>query len=311
MAGGFQQTTNTVMMVRPAAFGPNPETAESNAFQSMGNLEALAAAQPAAAAEFEDFVQALREAGVRVVVVQDTDHPPKPDAVFPNNWVSFHEDGRAALYPLFSRHRRPERRIDVIEAIAERFHLREAVDYSEQEVEGRYLEGTGSMVLDRIDRVAYACRSPRTSEEVLEAFCNDFYFVPMVFGAVDRQGVPIYHTNVMMSIGSRFALLCPESIRDAQERESVLARLEQSGREIVPIRFEQMEAFAGNILELATLDRGPVIAMSDQAYDSLDAGQIEALEGFGEIVSAPIDTIETFGGGSARCMLCEVFLAPK
>lgn len=304
------QTTNAVLMVRPAAFGPNSETKDSNTFQVDPGNEEGDQIVLSARSEFNEFVVQLRDAGIRVLVANDTPNPTKPDAVFPNNWLSFHENGRAALFPMMSIARRHERRMDVLDAIRAKFHLTEAVDYSGEERVGRYLEGTGSMVLDRENKIAFACRSPRTDPDVLLAFCNDFGFEPFIFDALDREGSPIYHTNVALSIGKRFAVVCLQAAPAAQQAELV-RRLSQGGRQLIPIDYDQLERFAGNILELEDSAGGGVIAMSLSAYESFLPSQIEDLSAFGAIVCCDLETIERYGGGSARCMICEIFLEEK
>lgn len=311
MAVFVRQAASSVLMMRPAAFGMNPDTAESNPFQCQVAPVDAEAVSSAALRDFDEAVELLRQAEIDVHVYVDDPTPPKPDAVFPNNWLSFHEDGRAALYPLFSPSRRPERRLEILEAIRRSFHLREALDYTFLEDRGLYLEGTGSLVLDRIHRVAYACRSPRTSPEALDLFCRDFGYRPHVFQAVDGNEVPIYHTNVMMAVGTKFATVCLESVPDESERAALLGSLRSSGRHAIEIGLSQMESFAGNMLELANRHGEPVITMSCQALDCLRGEQLALLEDLGKIVALPIDTIETYGGGSARCMICEIFLDPR
>lgn len=297
-------------MVRPAAFRPNPETASSNAFQTSAHHD-TDEIQTNALIEFDQLANALMEAGVRVLVVNDTPEPAKPDAIFPNNWLSFHEDGRACLYPMYSALRRAERDLAVLRSVSELFELGTAVDYSHEEANGRYLEGTGSMVLDRISRTAYVCQSSRSSPEVLEAFCSDFGYENFYFDAADDRGIPIYHTNVMMSIGTDWALVCSDAISNDFARGEILERL-STGRTLISIRLEQLQNFAGNILEMRAQDSGStVIVMSESAEEALDDDQYDMLTEHGEVVSSPLSTIELYGGGSARCMICEVFLQPK
>lgn len=296
-------------MIRPARFESNPLAARSNAF--MQRMDASPAEQQAAAArEFEAVVEALREGGVNVIVVDDTESPHTPDAIFPNNWVTFHADGRVVLYPMEAPNRRTERRADIIGYLdTERgFHVSEVIDLSAHEETGHFLEGTGSLVLDRSNRVAYACLSTRTHLDALGDFAQRLDYDVVSFDAVDRSGVPIYHTNVLMSIGERLAIVCDEAIPRADQREAVIGSLTGSGHEILRLSFEQLEAFAGNMLELRATDGTRVVAMSSQAFNSLDDGQRATLEANGRIVHAPIDTIERSAGGSVRCMIAEIHL---
>jgi len=301
------QTTATVLMVRPARFGSNPETAATNAFQRAGSSLPAAEVLERARREFDGLVRALREQGVDVLVVDDTPEPAKPDAVFPNNWVSFHPDGTVVLYPLLAESRRPEVRLDVLEELERRglFARRRLLDL--RPLAPAFLEGTGSLVLDRTQRLAYACLSPRTSPAALDAFCRELGYEPIAFHAVDARGMPIYHTNVMLAIGERVAVVCLASIRDAREREEVVRRLTGSGHELVPIDLGQMEGFAGNLLELRSRDGRALFVLSERARRSLRAEELAVLARHGTLLSVDLDTIETHGGGSARCMLAEVF----
>jgi hypothetical protein len=325
------QTAAAVLMVRPAHFGFNRETAPSNAFQEdpdrgpadaasadpAGATTAAGLARPALAAELESLARAefdafaarLERAGVTVAVAADSDHPAKPDAIFPNNWVSFHADGTVVLYPLLAANRRAERREQLIEAAAAAgpFLIRRTVDLSAREREGKYLEGTGSLVLDRVHRLAYASLSPRTHLDALADFAHELDYELVTFESADRAGSPIYHTNVMLSIGRDFAIVCGASIGDARHREAVYGRLRATHHDIIEITFEQLHAFAGNALEL-TGRAGAVIALSSAAWRSLDAAQRRALERHGEPVLGEIPLIERHGGGSVRCMLAEIHL---
>jgi hypothetical protein len=294
-------------MIRPAAFGANPETAESNAFQSAGT--ASAEDRFAALAEFDGLAEALGRAGVEVVVVPDQADPPRPDAVFPNNWLSLHHDGTAVLYPMFSPVRRRERRRDVIGAVEARgFMVRRVLDLTGWESSDVFLEGTGSVVLDHRDRVAYACLSPRTNARPLEQFCAELGYQPQSFRATGPAGEPVYHTNVLMCVGATFAVLCSEAITDPLERRLLGERLARDGRELLDISRPQMNSFAGNMLALVSGDGTPIVAMSDSAWECLEPGQRRRLEAHGGIVKAAVPTIERFGGGSVRCMLAEIFL---
>lgn len=303
------QTTAHVFLVRPWHFGSNPETARSNAFQK-DVVDPADEIQARALAEFDGLVRALRSAGVVPIVFSDTDQPVKPDAVFPNNWVSFHGDGTVYLYPMEAPSRRLERRTDIVEALSEQhgFHVREIIDFSTAEGDGLFLEGTGSMVLDRVNRVIYAAMSSRTHMTVLADFAQRADYEITAFDAVDSGGRPVYHTNVMMAIGTRFAVICAAAIADELKRKTVLARLADSGREIIEISMQQMENFAGNLLELATESGQAVIVLSRAACAALTVDQRNSLACFGQVLPVAIDTIEKVGGGSVRCMLAEVFL---
>jgi len=303
------QLANTVLMVRPARFESNPETASSNRFQ--GKTTASAEEQQRSAVlQFENLASALKANGIHVIVVDDTFDPHTPDSIFPNNWVSFHADGRIVLYPMEAENRRSERRMDVIERLDTElgFQVSEIVDLSGHEVAGHFLEGTGSMVLDRVNRVAYACLSSRTHLDVLGDFAQRMDYDIVAFDAVDRDGVPIYHTNVLMNVGEQIAVICDVSITRDDQRQAVLERLESTGHAVLRLDFDQLDAFAGNMLEVRGGDGERVVAMSQQAFDSLRDDQVELLEQNGRIVTAAIDAIESSAGGSVRCMLAEVHL---
>ena len=272
--------------------------------------EDAAVIQERAAAEFDAAVETLRLKGVNVFVIEDTPLPAKPDAVFPNNWVSFHEDGTVILYPMF-RPAGHERRREIIEGLASAFEIGEVVDLSGHEAAGRYLEGTGSMVLDHANGIAYASLSPRTDEGLLHDVCERLHLKPVTFRSHDRGGREIYHTNVMMCVAEKFAVVCLDSITDEHERDQVTASLRDSGYEIVDITLEQMMEFAGNMLALRTNDGRDILALSQTAFASLSAGQIATLEQYCELVPIAIDTIEAAGGGSVRCMIAEIFLKPR
>jgi len=284
-------------------------TAESNVFQGRSTATAEEQ-QKAAAHEFDALVDVLRSAGVNVIVEDDTPDPHTPDSIFPNNWVSFHGDGRVVLYPMEAPNRRTERRADVIDRLADDygFQIIEVLDLSGHEASGHYLEGTGSMVLDRSNRIAYACLSSRTQLDPLGDFAQRMDYEVVSFDAVDRDGIPIYHTNVLMNVGEAMAVICDEAIVRDDQREAVLARLRDTGHHIVHLSYDQLAAFAGNMLELRNNNGDRVVAMSTQAWDSLDAAQQEALLENGKIVCSPIDNIESSAGGSVRCMLAEVHL---
>ena len=299
------QTSGTVLMVRPAAFGFHAEAARSNAFAKDAAGEAVA---EAALSEFDGLPSALELAGVDVLILDDTPNPPKPDALFPNNWVSFHGDGTIVLYPMATAARRLERRTEALKQLLSNrgFTVCRTIDLSRSEQDGQFLEGTGSLILDRPAKRAFAALGPRTMKPSLDAFADATGFDVVAFGCADRTGRPIYHTNVMLSLGERFALVCAEAI-EAADRERVLSTIEASGRAIIAVAFNAMERFACNILALQGRD-GPVIAMSTAAFESLDQATRERLERHGALVAAPIPTIERVGGGSVRCMIADVHL---
>ena len=305
-----QQTAAAVLMVRPACFGFNPQTAGSNAFQHAVTQE-QASSQATALAEFESVVGTLRAAGIEVLIADDTASPVKPDAIFPNNWVSFHGDGTVALYPMLAANRRLERRDDILQQVVREggFRISRTVDFTHHEARGKYLEGTGSLVLDRVHAIAYACSSPRTDLDVLGDFAQQLDYDLVNFDALDAEGRPIYHTNVVMAVGSSFAIVCGESIARAPHRTAVFASLNDSGHEIVDITRAQMLKFAGNALELVS-PGGPILVLSSTAEGSLTPAQRAQLAAHARIVAVDIPHIETVGGGGVRCMLAEIHL-PK
>ena len=301
------QSAGTVLMVRPACFGFNPQTAASNAFQSsavMGDAEA----QARVLREFDALAEALGRAGVNVMVAADTREPAKPDAIFPNNWVSFHADGTVALYPMLALNRRAERRDEIVgQVVRGGFRVSRTVDLTHREQENKYLEGTGSLVLDRRHRIAYACVSPRTDLDVLGEFAQLLDYDLVAFDAQDGSGQAIYHTNVLMAIGSGFAVVCGDSIMGEAPRAAVFSKLRDTGHEVLDISLAQMREFAGNVLELAP-PGNHVVAMSDRALLSFGPQQRRALESHAQVLAVPIPTIERLGGGGVRCMLAEVHL---
>lgn len=304
---GEPHTTSRVLMVRPAAFGANPETVATNAFQSANGSSP--AVQAAALAEFDALVQALGKHGVEVFVAEDSPLPVKPDALFPNNWVSFHPGGKVVLYPLLAPSRRAEVRLDLLGRLEARGAIKPhtQIDLRPGAEHFGYLEGTGSLVLDRARRIAYACLSPRTSARKIGEFCAELAYVPELFHATDGAGRAIYHTNVMLSVGTSFALLCSEAIRDERECARIEEHLAATGHELVRITLAQMGEFAGNVLELASREGEPLIVLSARARAALTPGQLAVLERHGRLVSVALDTIERHGGGSARCMIAELF----
>ena len=309
----MQQTTNTILMIRPVNFRMNEQTAVNNYFQEeldLKNTEINAKAQ----SEFDAFVEKLRAVGINVVVENDDALLDTPDSIFPNNWVSFHGNGDIAKYPMFAENRRRERRDEVFIRLEEEgFKIENIVDYSSAELEGVFLEGTGSIALDRVNRKAYCALSPRADEDLFIEFCEDFEYSPVIFTAnqtVDGKRLAIYHTNVMMCLAENFAVICLDTIDDKKERKSVVKHLKQDGKEIVSITEAQMHQFAGNMLQLRGENDKLYLVMSEAAHKSLTSNQIKSIEKYCPILSSSLDTIETCGGGSARCMMAEVFL-PK
>ncbi|MEO5755051.1 MAG: arginine deiminase-related protein [Chthoniobacterales bacterium] len=296
-------------MIRPSRFFPNPETAPDNAFQQEADESTGDLISTRAAEEFDRAVEALRHAGVRVHVFDDTAEPPKPDAVFPNNWFSTHPDGRVALYPMYTPSRRTERRLDLIDRLRESHRITEVIDYSDFEERDLFLEGTGSLVLDHVERLAYVSLSRRADREPLEKFCADFDFEPVTFQSAAVDGQAIYHTNVMMCLGTEFVLIGLDSITNRQEREKVRTRLEGSGRTIVELSRRQIENFAGNALELRGAEE-KLLVLSARAVTHLTVAQCATVERFAHLLPLDLPTIE-LAGGSARCMLAEIHLPPR
>ena len=304
-----KQITNTVLMVRPVRFRMNEETVVNNYFQEemdLKNEEINRQAQQ----EFDAFVHKLREVGVKVIGVDDIYEQNTPDSVFPNNWITFHQNGNVAIYPMFAENRRRERREDILDKVEEEGFLIENVyDYTDAEQENIFLEGTGAMVLDRVHRKAYCALSPRADEELFIEFCEDFEYTPVIFKAyqeVDGKQVPIYHTNVMMALGEDFAIVCLDTITDKSERKNLLHHLKEDKKEIISITPEQMCQYAGNMLQVQGKN-STYLVMSDAAYNALTPQQIQTIEKYTQILHSNLETIETCGGGSARCMLAEVF----
>lgn len=300
------QTTRNIVMIRPVHFFSNPETRASNRFQQPDADNATAQAR--AVAEFDGYVAALRAAGVNVLAIDDQPQGNTPDSIFPNNWISLHPDGRVFLYPMEAPNRRRERRDSVIARIRAEFAVGELCDLSAFEAEGKFLEGTGSMVFDHDDRRAYVCRSSRSHPEVLAALLLRLDYRAVVFDAVDCSGAAIYHTNVMMAVGSRLAVVCLEAIRPAAARERVRAQLQRHGKQVIDIDYAQMENFCGNVIELADAAGNAVFAMSSRAWHAFSPTQQAIFTAHGTVVHAPLDTIEQLGGGGARCMVAENFL---
>lgn len=309
----MSQITDTILMIRPVAFRMNEETAVNNYFQEdlqLRNTEINAQAQ----AEFDTFVDKLRGVGVNVIVENDDLHMDTPDSIFPNNWVSFHKSGTVAMYPMFAENRRRERREEVINRLeAEGFYVKGFMDYTEAENQGYFLEGTGSLLLDRVNNKAYCAISPRADEALVIEFCEDFECDPVIFTAnqtAKNQRLPIYHTNVMMALAENFAVICLDTIDDKHEKKNVIKHLKETKKEIITITEEQMHQFAGNMLQVQGKDHKYMV-MSEAARSSLRSDQVKAIQKHCKILSSDLTTIETCGGGSARCMMAEVFLPKK
>lgn len=303
------QTASTVLMVEPIAFGYNAQTAENNYFQVE---QKDADIQTKALEEFNSFVDKLKSKGINVITVKDTLDPHTPDSIFPNNWVSFHDDGKVVLYPMFAPNRRVERRADILEILKDNgFEITEIDDLSHFEDQDRFLEGTGSMIFDHDHNIAYGSVSLRLDEELFRQFCQKFGFRPVVFHSYQNAGdqrLPIYHTNVMMCVADKFVVICLDCIDDELEREKVQEVIKSTGKEIIEISEDQLQQFAGNMLQVQNKAGDKFLVMSESAYKSLTTEQISAIEKYCEIIYSDLNTIETNGGGSARCMLAEVFL---
>ena len=304
------QTTDTVLMIEPIAFGFNEQTAVNNYFQIQqeGNV------QDKALKEFNAFVENLRAKDINVITIKDTLEPKTPDSIFPNNWVSFHADGKVVLYPMFAENRRLERRDDIINQIKEQFEVTEVIDYSGAEKDNLFLEGTGSMIFDHDNKLAYGSVSLRLDEGLFRKFCSDFGFQPVVFHSYQTAGeerLPIYHTNVMMCVADQFVVICLDCIDDNSERNNVIETIKNSGKELIEISEDQMQNFAGNMLQVQNKSGEKFLVMSQSAYKSLNRDQVSAIEKYCEIIYSDLEVIETNGGGSARCMLAEVFLPKK
>lgn len=307
------QITDTILMVRPVNFRMNEQTAINNYFQEDIHLKQKEV-NTLAQQEFDDFVTKLRAVGIQVIVIDDKIETDTPDSIFPNNWISNHVNGNVVVYPMFAENRRKERREDVFNVLEEHgFIIHQIIDYTSAEEDGIFLEGTGSLLLDRVHNKVYCALSPRADEGLVIEFCEDFEVTPVIFTAnqtVEGKRLPIYHTNVMMCLGEHFSVICLSSIDDKKERKNVIANLKKDGKEIIDITEAQMNSFAGNMLQLVNKENKRYIVMSESAYKSLTPTQINRLQKHGEILYSNLHTIETCGGGSARCMMAEVFL-PK
>ncbi|MDM1043789.1 amidinotransferase [Myroides sp. 1354] len=310
----MKQITNNILMIRPVAFRMNEQTAVNNYYQKVLDNLTPATVNAKAQQEFDAFVEKLRAVGVNVTVVDDTVDPDTPDSIFPNNWISFHESGEVVLYPMFAENRRLERREDILDILEEQgFEINDIWDYTSAEEDDLFLEGTGNLLLDRTNEIAYCALSPRADEGLVIEFCEDFEMNPVIFEAfqtVDGERKNIYHTNVMMCLGDTFAVICADTIDDKQERKIVLNHLKESGKEVILITEDQVNNFAGNMLQVLGANDQKYLVMSTQAFNSLTDAQIKMLEKHATILHSSLDTIEACGGGSARCMMAEVFL-PK
>lgn len=305
----FSQVPHTILMVRPASFGFNPETAASNAFQKRSTDEGNV--QKAALREFDNAVNIIRAKGISVMVVEDTPEPLTTDAIFPNNWITTHEDGKVILYPMMAPSRRGERRVDIIQQLKEKFHVIDVHDISKSESEGRFLEGTGSIIFDHPNKVAYACRSARTDGKLLELLCQKLNYRPILFDAVDERGLAIYHTNVMMWVGESLAGVCLDAIHDESDQELILNQLAATNHKVIALSSAQMNAFAGNMFEVKNAVGDRFLLMSQAAYDSLLPGQLDEMEKYVSPLPLDIPTIEESGGGSIRCMVAGIHLHLK
>jgi hypothetical protein len=312
----MRQITDTVFMVRPIQFRLNEQTAVNNYYQDIDAHQRIKneVANKNAQQEFDAFAKALQQKGINVIIISDDEKSDTPDSIFPNNWISTHENGDVALYPMFAENRRLERRPEVLDIIEQSgFKIENIIDYSSAEDEGFFLEGTGSLLLDRANRKAYCSISPRADEELLIEFCEDFEYTPVIFTAyqsVEGKRLPIYHTNVMMALGEEYAVICLDCIDDKKEAKNVLKHLKEDGKQVITIIEKQVNSFAGNMIQVYNDAGKRFLVMSDQAYQSLTTTQIAQLEKYNEILHPSITTIETLGGGSVRCMMAEVFL-PK
>lgn len=304
-----QQSTNSIFLIKPTNFGYNLETSISNAFQNEVNLDEQEI-KTKVLAEFEEMANLLLQKGIGVTIIEDTEFPIKPDAIFPNNWISMHADGKVVLYPMLAENRRLERRTDILETLKQDFKITEVIDLSHSEKENQILEGTGSIIFDHKNRNAYACISPRTDKDLFINLCKEIDYSPIYFHSYDQNGKEIYHTNVMMNIGNGYVVICLESITDVSEKQMVTESFNNTNHQIIDLSQEQLKSFCGNMLELGRANDKNLLAMSSSAFDALSKEQKEALSDYCELLPISIETIETIGGGSVRCMIAEIFL-PK
>jgi hypothetical protein len=307
----MQQLTNDIIMIRPACFGYNAETAVNNSFQTEARAEEQRNIQQKALEEFDNMTAILREKGINVQVIEDTPEPQKPDAVFPNNWISLHENGTVITYPMWAKNRRIERRSDIFDILSQTHKIQNKYSFDFYEEEDLFLEGTGSMIFDRQNGIVYACLSPRTDVTLIDKFNLLLKTRSFVFDALDSNEKPIYHTNVMMALGENFVVICLECIPDETQKKTLIQSFEDTGKTIVEISLDQVNQFAGNMLEVLGSQQKKYLVMSATAYASLRPDQIEVLSGLTNILPIPIPTIETYGGGSVRCMMAENFLPKK
>ena len=309
----MSQATNSILMIRPANFGYNEETAKDNHYQNKDSI--FKDANERAQREFDDMVLNLRQNGISVHVFQDDENEYTPDSIFPNNWISFHKNGDVGLYPMYAENRRLERRPEILEFLENKgFAISNIIDYSGAEAENKFLEGTGSMILDRENRLAYCSISNRSNEDLFIEFCEDFEFTPVIFNSfqtVGKKRLPIYHTNVMMCIATDYAIVCLDSIDDKKQRKNVSNFINDSGKKLIEISENQVESFAGNMLELTNDNGNSVLVMSKSAVGSLNENQKNTIRKYSRIISCDLNTIEVCGGGSARCMMAEIFLPKK
>ena len=310
----MQQTTNSILMIRPINFRMNEQTAVNNYYQKVLSTMLPDSVNINAQLEFDNYVNKLKSYGVDVIVISDVEDSDTPDSIFPNNWISFHENGTVGIYPMFAENRRHERREDILDQLEDKgFVIKNSVDYTSAENEGIFLEGTGSLLLDRVNRKAYCALSPRADEDLCIEFCEDFEYTPVVFSSfqtVNDKRKAIYHTNVMMCLAETFAVICLDSIDDKKERKNVLKHLKEDGKKIIEISEDQVNHFAGNMLQVRGTDDELFLVMSQAARNSLNQSQLSQIQNHCKIISSPLDTIEACGGGSARCMMAEIFL-PK
>lgn len=305
----FSQVPHTILLVRPAAFGYNPETAMSNAFQKEPKDTILV--QKNALKEFDTVIDVLNQKKISTIVIEDLIEPKTTDAIFPNNWITTHEDGKIILYPMMAPSRRNERRIDIVDLLKKEFRVSEVVNLSSYEHQNQFLEGTGSIVFDHANQLAYACMSDRTHPEVLNKLCDLINYKPILFHAADEEGISIYHTNVMMWVGKSLAGICLDSIKSDEEQEIILNELANSNRKVIALSYSQMSNFAGNMFEVQAIDGSQYLLMSQSAYDSLLPGQLAEIEKYVKILPLDIATIEESGGGSIRCMVAGIHLPVK
>jgi hypothetical protein len=306
----YLQAPHTLLLIRPASFGFNEQTASTNFFQK-GSSESAASINHRALVEFDAMVDKLRDNEVDVLVFDDSAQPEKPDAIFPNNWLSLHEDGKLVLYPMLAHNRRLERRPEIVQLFNEKFLISEVIDFSQEENQNRIVEGTGSLVFDHVHKIAYASRSERTHQELVVQLCRRMGYQPIVFDAVDEAGKPIYHTNVLLCVGEKFAVLCLDAVRNESDQELLLTSFHTTQHKVIAISYAQMRSFAGNMLEVKNTKDEPVVLLSQTAFNSLLPGQVDAITRFADMLPINITTIEAIGGGSVRCMVVGIHTPKK